>query len=83
MEAIGPVLKTLPFSGSLELHATPKSPLRQPAMARLKEALCSNSAGQKFDREVSLRVAVWRRRKGAIWESRLFMDAWQREMILF
>ena len=48
----------------------------------LKEALC-NSAGQKFDWEVSLHVAAWRRWTSAIWESRLFMDAWQREMILF
>ena len=32
-EAIRPVLKTFPFSESLELHATPKSPLRQLAMA--------------------------------------------------
>ena len=32
-EAIRPVLKTFPFSGSLELHTTPKSPPRQPAMA--------------------------------------------------
>ena len=48
----------------------------------LKETLC-NSAGQKFDREVSLRVAAWRRRTSAILESRLFTDAWQREVILF
>ena len=31
-EAIRPVLKTFPFSGSLELHATQESPLTQPAM---------------------------------------------------
>ena len=48
----------------------------------LKETLC-NSVGQKFDREVSLRVAAWRRRTSAILESRLFTDAWQREVILF
>ena len=32
-EAIGPVLTNFSFSGSLELDATPKSPLTQPAMA--------------------------------------------------
>ena len=32
-EAIRPVLKTFPFSGWLELDATQKSPLTQPAMA--------------------------------------------------
>ena len=32
-EAIRPVLKNFPFSGSLELDATQESPLTQPAMA--------------------------------------------------
>ena len=84
-EAIWPVLKKLSILRIARVERYTKEPTdttRNATSPGLKETLC-NSAGQKFDREVSLRVAAWRWRTSAIRESRLITDAWKRELILF
>ena len=76
-EAIRPVLKKLPILRIARVGRYTKEPTDTTSNGTspgLKETLC-NSAGQKFDREVSLRVAAWRRRTSAIRESRLFTNA--------
>ena len=76
-EAIRPVLKKLPILWIARVGRYTKHPTDTTSNGTspgLKETLC-NSAGQKFDREVSLHVAAWRRRTTGIRESMLLTDA--------